>query len=103
MASGAEAARLKDELRTRELEIELLQQVRDTSVTVDVCRTLYVRVLSFRAHTHTHTTHTHTHTLHTHTQELQQRDAELVEAGAQTEHIHDTMLRLRAIAEVCVD
>ena len=71
MASGAEAARLKDELRTRELEIELLQQVRDTSVTVDVCRTLYVRVLSFRArahthtHTHTHTTHTHTHTVHT--------------------------------------
>ena len=60
MTSGAEAARLKDELRTRELEIELLQQVRDTSVTVDVCRTLYVRVLSFRAHTHTHYTHTHT-------------------------------------------
>ena len=42
MASGAEAARLKDELRTRELEIELLQQVRVTSVTVDVCRPLYV-------------------------------------------------------------
>ena len=41
MASGAEAARLKDELRTRELEIELLQQVRVTSVTVDVCRPLY--------------------------------------------------------------
>ena len=40
MASGAEAARLKDELRTRELEIELLQQVRVTSVTVDVCRPL---------------------------------------------------------------
>ena len=49
-------------------------------------------------------THTDTDThARTHTQELQQRDAELVEAGAQTEHIHDTMLRLRAIAEVCFD
>ena len=28
-----------------------------------------------------------------------QRDEELVAAGAHTEHIHDTMLRLRAIAE----
>ena len=50
---------------------------------------------------HTHI-QTQTHT-HAHIQELQQRDAELVEAGAQTEHIHDTMLRLRAIAEVCFD
>ena len=50
----SEASRLKDELRTRELEIELLQQ------------------------------------------ELQQRDEELVATGAHTEHVHDTMLRLRS-------
>ncbi|EKX42996.1 hypothetical protein GUITHDRAFT_140850 [Guillardia theta CCMP2712] len=53
----SEASRLKDELRTRELEIELLQR------------------------------------------ELQSRDEELKATGAHTEHIHDTMLRLRAMAE----
>ena len=44
-------------------------------------------------------THTYTRELEMELlqQELQQRDEELMATGAHTEHVHDTMLRLRSI------